>query len=102
MGGKPLNRPIVGMSVNPASNNGYTLVASDGGLFAFGDAQFFGSMGGKTLNSPMVGMSRTRTGLGYWTVAADGGIFAFGDAQFVGSTGSIKLNSPITNMAGLS
>jgi hypothetical protein len=29
------------------------LVAADGGIFAFGDAQFYGSMGGKTLNEPI-------------------------------------------------
>ena len=32
-------------------------VASDGGLFAFGDAQFYGSMGGKTLDNPVVGLA---------------------------------------------
>ena len=30
---------------------------SDGGIFAFGDAGFYGSMGGTTLNAPMVGMA---------------------------------------------
>ena len=38
---------------------GYWLVASDGGVFAFGDAGFFGSTGAMTLNKPIVGMSRT-------------------------------------------
>ena len=37
MGGKPLNKPIVGMAATP-SGDGYWLVASDGGVFAFGDA----------------------------------------------------------------
>jgi hypothetical protein len=32
-------------------------VASDGGIFAFGTADYFGSMGGKALDRPMVGMS---------------------------------------------
>jgi hypothetical protein len=32
-------------------------VASDGGIFAFGDAPFDGSMGGKPLVKPVVGMS---------------------------------------------
>ena len=41
-GGKPLNKPIVGMAHTPG-NQGYWEVASDGGVFNFGDAGFFGS-----------------------------------------------------------
>jgi hypothetical protein len=78
---------------------GYWLVASDGGIFAFGDAAFRGSTGAMQLNKPIVGMSPTRTGQGYWLVASDGGIFAFGDAAFAGSTGNLKLVRPITGMA---
>ena len=37
--------------------NGYWLVASDGGIFAFGDAKFYGSTGSLRLNQPMVGMA---------------------------------------------
>ena len=40
-----LNRPIVGMASTP-DGKGYWLVASDGGIFAFGDAAFYGSTGG--------------------------------------------------------
>ena len=36
---------------------GYWLVAKDGGVFAFGDAQFYGSTGGTPLNAPIVGMT---------------------------------------------
>src|SRR5687768_6655616 len=79
---------------------GYWMAARDGGVFAFGDADFFGSMGATKLNQPVVGMSPTPSGLGYWLVAADGGIFAFGDAAFEGSTGDIKLNQPVVGMAG--
>ena len=35
---------------------GYWFVASDGGIFSYGDAPFRGSMGGQHLNKPMVGM----------------------------------------------
>ena len=83
----------------PPDTLGYWMVASDGGIFAFGDARFLGSTGALSLNSPIVNMARTRTGNGYWLVAADGGIFAFGDAQFLGSTGGRRLNSPIVGMA---
>ena len=41
---------------------GYYLVASDGGIFSFGGAPFFGSMGGQPLNQPMVGMAATAIG----------------------------------------
>ena len=73
-------------------------MASDGGIFAFGDAPFYGSMGGQHLNQPIVGMAATPDGGGYWLVAADGGIFSFGDAHFFGSTGNIQLNKPIVGM----
>ena len=36
--------------------NAYWLVASDGGIFSYGDAQFFGSTGGTPLNKPIVGI----------------------------------------------
>ena len=79
-----LNAPIVGRAFTP-NRNGEWLVAADGGVFAFGDAPFYGSMAGKHLNAPIVGMAATPTGYGYWLVAADGGVFAFGDAPFYGS-----------------
>ena len=41
------HRPIVGMASTP-SGDGYWLVASDGGIFTFGDAHFYGSTGGRT------------------------------------------------------
>jgi uncharacterized protein YkwD len=97
-GALSLNKPIVSMASTP-TGAGYWLVASDGGIFAFGDAQFYGSTGGINLNQPIVGMASTPSGGGYWLVARDGGIFSFGDAQFYGSTGSIRLNQPIVGMA---
>ncbi|MDA8287500.1 MAG: hypothetical protein M0014_03415, partial [Actinomycetota bacterium] len=43
MGGKALNKPVVGIAADPATG-GYWEVASDGGVFAF-HAPFYGSMG---------------------------------------------------------
>jgi hypothetical protein len=83
----------------PVGNPGYWFTASDGGIFAFGDAKFHGSTGNIKLAKPIVGMSPTKTGRGYWLVASDGGIFAFGDARFHGSTGDITLAKPIVGMA---
>jgi hypothetical protein len=72
------------MAATP-DGNGYWLVASDGGVFAFGDAGFYGSMGGKPLNKPMMAIAANPDGTGYWTAAVDGGVFSFGDAPFRGS-----------------
>ncbi len=82
----------------PPSYSGYYEVASDGGIFAFGSAQFHGSMGGKPLNEPIVGMTADPATGGYWMVASDGGIFAF-DVPFHGSMGGKPLNKPIVGMA---
>jgi len=79
--------------------DGYWTVASDGGIFAFGQMGFHGSMGGQHLNEPIVAMASTPSSQGYWLVASDGGIFAFGDAGFHGSTGAMKLNQPVVGMA---
>jgi hypothetical protein len=38
-------------------SNGYWLVGADGGIFSFGDAQFYGSMGAKPLVAPIVLMA---------------------------------------------
>jgi hypothetical protein len=87
------------MVLPPAANQGMLLAARDGGVFAFGNAAFAGSMGGKPLNQPIVGIAATPDGNGYWEVAADGGIFAFGDATFYGSMGGKALNKPIVGIA---
>jgi N-acetylmuramoyl-L-alanine amidase len=78
---------------------GYWLVASDGGIFTFGNAPFLGSEGGTRLNAPVVGMAGTPTGTGYWMVGADGGIFTFGNAPFFGSEGGTQLAAPAVGMA---
>jgi Bacterial Ig-like domain (group 3) len=93
-----LNAPIVGIATT-SDGDGYWLVGSDGGVFAFGDAVFYGSTGSMKLNAPIVGMVPTFDGKGYWLVASDGGVFAFGDAAFYGSTGSKKLNAPVVGIA---
>ena len=81
-----------------AAQSGYLTVASDGGIFAFGQ-DFCGSTGNIALNKPVVGMAAVPGGGGYWMVASDGGIFSFGSAQFYGSTGALHLNAPVVGMA---
>jgi hypothetical protein len=90
-----LQRPVVGITPT-VDHGGYWLVASDGGIFTFGDAGFYGSIPGlgfapagssssKRLNAPIAGMVPSADGGGYFMVASDGGVFAFGDAHFAGS-----------------
>ena len=88
-----------GASTSRSVADSYWLAAADGGVFAFGDASFYGSLGGDHLDAPIVGIAPTADGKGYWLVAADGGIFSFGDAHFMGSTGGITLNKPIVGMS---
>jgi len=83
----------------PAPPTGYWLAATDGGLFNYGSAGFFGSAGGLRLNSPIVGLAPTPTGNGYWLVAKDGGVFAFGDAGFAGAAVGMTHNQPMVGMA---
>ncbi len=101
--GPPLlsNLPLVGAAAT-SDGGGYWEVASDGGIFSFGDAVFHGSMGGRPLDAPIVGMAATSDGGGYWEVASDGGIFSFGDAVFHGSMGGRPLDAPIVGMAATS
>ena len=82
-----------------SDGGGYWLVASDGGIFTYGDAAFDGSAGSIALNKPIVGMEPNPSGGGYWLVASDGGIFNYGDAAFYGSTGGTVLNAPIVGMS---
>ena len=93
----------------PAPTHGYWLVGSDGGIFSFGSAGFYGSMGGITLQRPVVGIVPTADRGGYWLDASDGGVFSFGDTQFYGSIPGLglhpagsglpeSLNAPIVGM----
>jgi photosystem II stability/assembly factor-like uncharacterized protein len=118
-----LNQPVVGIAVSSDTTTvgtntachtgaltagGYWLVASDGGVFSFGNSHFLGSTGCLTLNQPVVGMavspdastvgSNTACDAsllpagGYWMDAADGGVFSFGNAQFAGSLPGSGIN----------
>ena len=53
-----LAKPVVGMAATPDAG-GYWLVATDGGIFSFGDAKFLGSTGAVKLTKPIVGMAAT-------------------------------------------
>jgi hypothetical protein len=78
-----------------AAGHSYAMAASDGGVFDFGDANFYGSLGNIHLDQPIVAATSTPDGKGYWLIAADGGVFNYGDANFYGSLGNIHLDQPI-------
>ncbi|MHB1785990.1 MAG: IPT/TIG domain-containing protein [Acidimicrobiales bacterium] len=90
--------PSPGPTPGPSRSEGYSLLASDGGVFTYGSAKYYGSAGAMKLNSPIVGMAADSATGGYWLVASDGGVFSF-NAAFYGSAGAMKLNSPIVGMA---
>ncbi len=105
------NRPIVGI-VPTADGKGYWMVASDGGIFAFGDAGFYGSSGqinpgmpagganSFTPAAPIVGMIPSIDDKGYLMVGSDGGVYSFGDAPFFGSpAGSLSSSNSVTGIA---
>ena len=54
-GALPLAKPVVGIRALPGGG-GYWLVASDGGIFTYGGANFHGSTANDLLNTPVVGM----------------------------------------------
>jgi ribosomal protein L24E len=77
--------------------DGYWMVASDGGVFAFGGSQFYGSPAGTTAGS-IVSLAATPTGNGYWIVGNDGSVYNFGSAPYLGGLGGIPLNRPIVGL----
>ena len=84
---KRLNAPVVGM-VPSNDGGGYFMVASDGGVFAFGDAKFEGScpaIGG--CSGSAVAVMPDATGNGYWLVTNTGHVYSFGDAIYYGGPG---------------
>lgn len=61
---------------------GYWIATRAGGVFAFGDARFWGSMGGQHLHRRIVAAAAVDGG-GYDMLGGDGGMFSFGDAPFL-------------------
>ncbi len=80
------------VSAPPPTPHGYWLVGTDGGIFSFGSAQFYGSAGNLHLQRPVLGIVPTKDRGGYWLDASDGGVFSFGDTQFYGSIPGLGLH----------
>ena len=82
---RSLNAAIVGM-VPTVDDNGYFIVAADGGVFTFGDAKFEGSSPsiGGCPGGAAVAVMPDGAGNGYSVVTAGGYVTAFGDAPSPG------------------
>ena len=95
-----LNAPIVGM-VASHDQGGYFMVASDGGVFAFGDAKFAGScpsIGGCA--GAAVAVIPDASGNGYWLITSTGNVYAFGDAPYFGAPGRGNVTSAVSTPGG--
>jgi len=85
---------------NPPPSQGYWMIGSDGGVFAFGNAGYLGSLPGLGVHvNNIVGVVPTHDNSGYWMIGSDGGVFAFGDANFVGSLPGLGVH--VNNIVGV-
>lgn len=81
---------------------GYWLVQADGAVFAFGDAQSYGSLQSQNGEhvTQIVAIARTYDNGGYWLAGANGHVYAFGDAHNYGSLPTrFASRAPISGMA---
>jgi len=75
------------------NGQGYWLVSADGGVYAFGNAKFYGSIEPTHVPhvaGPVVGIAAARDGAGYWLVSSTGDVYSFGDARFFGPSASLR------------
>ena len=71
--------PTADMATTP-SGQGYWVLSSSGGVYAFGSAKHYGSLSRSGVGSAGVKIRSTPSGKGYWILAANGRIYPFGDA----------------------
>ena len=76
------------MAATP-DDRGYWLVSSDGTVFHYGDAHFYGSVStgherGHKVPAHIVAIAATPDGRGYWLVVSDGAVLRYGDAHLYG------------------
>ena len=86
------------MAARP-QNDGYWMIARDGGVFAFGRAPFAGSGANSGSPSPYVAMLPSMTGNGYLALRDNGRVTAFGDAPNLGD-GAGRLFGRAIGIAG--
>ncbi len=83
--------------------SGYWLAGSDGAVYPFGNAKYYGSLPGMRVKppSPVVGVAATPDGGGYWLAGSDGAVYPFGNAKYYGSAAG-KIVSPAKAVSILS
>jgi hypothetical protein len=93
-----LGGPIDALAAT-TDHHGYFQAGSDGGVFAFGDARFGGSLARLPLAARIVGIATDATGGGYWTTGAEGHVYPFGDATYYGSEDYNIVHEPVAGIA---
>ncbi len=96
-----LNGSIVAL-VWGETRESFWLAASDGGVFSFGQADFYGSLSGAVGAQgvgSVVGMVKLASGQGYWVADSHGSVRAFGRAAFLGSALRDRLEAPCIGIA---
>ena len=83
--------PVAHRPARRASATGWW--PSDGGIFNYGDAGFYGSTGAEAQQADRRHGAHARR-KGYWLVASDGGVFNYGDAGFFGSASASSRRRP--------
>jgi hypothetical protein len=76
---------------------GFRLFSGDGGVFAFGEAAYYGSAVGAA-HTRVITMAPTPDNRGYWLAAVDGSVYAFGNAHWYGSAAH-HTRLPLVGMA---
>ncbi len=81
---RPATQPADRRHGRAPQNDGYWMVARDGGIFGFGHAPYRGSGASQPRSAPTVSITPTLTGKGYALLLADGSYLPFGDAPDLG------------------
>lgn len=79
--------------------DGYWAAGADGGVFAYGDARYFGGAAGEDLAAPVVDLVPTVDRRGYTLLGADGGVLNFGNAPFHGGLAGIDIRGEAVGLA---
>lgn len=84
--GSPRNLPVGDTSAieSTPSGDGYWVASTDGGVFTYGDAQYWGAPAEFGTQSMIVDIASTPTGRGYWLLGTNGAVYSFGDARYYG------------------